>query len=100
MSARKLAILFWCLLTRGEDYAHRTTVADPQETPAAQAHRGRTPTRPPSRRTHATRELMRTAERELAQQAEASYRMVTDQLAGRPAKRRVGASATPERTEV
>ena len=44
-----------------------------------------------------TNDLMRTAERELAQQAEASYkRMVQDQLAGAPA-RKVGASATPER---
>ena len=40
---------------------------------------------------------MRTAELELAQQAETSYkRMVKDQQAGAPA-RKVGASATPER---
>jgi hypothetical protein len=49
---------------------------------------------------HATRELMRTAERELALQAEASYRqMVNDQQAGGPT-RKVGASAIPERAEV
>ena len=40
---------------------------------------------------------MRDAERELAQQAELSYkRMVQDQLAGGPAKK-VGASVTLER---
>jgi hypothetical protein len=47
--------------------------------------------------TYSTHELMRTAERELAQQAEASYRrMVADQQAGAPAKK-VGAGVTPER---
>ena len=45
-----------------------------------------------------TNQLMRTAERELAEQAEASYkRMVKDQQAGAPARTvKVGASATPE----
>ena len=44
-----------------------------------------------------TNKLMRTAERELAEQAEASYRrMVTDQQAGAPA-RKAGASVTLER---
>ena len=44
-----------------------------------------------------TNDLMRDAERELAEQAETSYkRMVQDQQAGGPA-RKVGASATPER---
>jgi hypothetical protein len=43
---------------------------------------------------------MRTAERELAQQAEASYRQtVQDQQAGAPAKK-VGASATPQRASI
>ena len=52
----------------------------------------------------ATRERMRHAERELAQQAEASYtRMVRDWQAARPAKAdaaepaKVGASVTPGR---
>jgi len=45
-----------------------------------------------------THELMRTAERELAVQAEASYRrMVQDQRAGGPARKTVGAGVTPER---
>ncbi len=34
-SARKLAVLFWCMLTRGEDYAPPTTLADRQEAPQA-----------------------------------------------------------------
>ena len=45
--------------------------------------------------------MVRDAERELAQQAEISYRrMVADQKGGGPARQRVGASATPERAEV
>lgn len=49
--------------------------------------------------TWATRQAMRTAERELAQQAEASYkRMVSDWQAAGPAKRgKAGASVTPGR---
>lgn len=49
-----------------------------------------------------TNQLMRTAERELAEQAEASYqRMVKDQQAGASAKRvKIGASATPERASI
>ena len=44
-----------------------------------------------------TNAMMRQAERELAEQAEASYkRMVQDQQAGAPA-RKAGASVTPER---
>ena len=43
---------------------------------------------------------MRTAERELAEQAEASYqRMVKDQQAGAPAKK-AGASVTLERASI
>jgi hypothetical protein len=50
-----------------------------------------------ARGTWSSNDAIRQAERELAQQAEASYkRMVTDQQAGAPA-RKVGASATPER---
>jgi len=46
---------------------------------------------------YSTNEVMREAERQLAQQAEASYvRMVRDWQATAPGKK-VGASATPER---
>jgi hypothetical protein len=50
-----------------------------------------------ARGTWSSNDAIRQAERELAQQAEASYkRMVKDQQAGAPA-RKLGASATPER---
>jgi len=95
-TARKLAILFWCMLTRSEDYAHQ----QPSLTRKKLRHLELTAGAPKNTRRSAgiwsTNELMRTAEHELALQAEASYRrMVQDQQAGAPAKK-VGASATPE----
>jgi transposase len=101
-TARKLVVLFWCMLTRGEDYAHqqpsltRKKMRRLEITAGAPTHTG------PSAGVWSTNQLMRTAERELAEQAEASYqRMVKDQQAGAPAKPvKVGASATPERASI
>jgi transposase len=95
-TARKLAVLFWCMLTRSEDYAHQQPSLTRKKLRRLQITAGA----PKNTRTSAgiwsTNLLMRQAERELASQAEASYkRMVQDQRAGAPA--RVGASATPER---
>jgi transposase len=103
-AARKLASLFWCLLTRGEDYAHQQPSLTAKKlrlleiTAGAPTHKGK-----PSG-LFATRERMRQAERELAQQAEASYkRMVSDwQAAGsqkaKPAEpEKMGASVTAGR---
>jgi len=99
-TARKLAILFWCLLTRGEDYAHQQPSLTRKKLRQFELTAGAPRRARQAAGTHATRELMRTAERELALQAEASYRqMVNDQQAGGPT-RKVGASATPERAEV
>jgi transposase len=99
-TARKLVILFWCMLTRGQDYAHQ----QPSLTRKKLRHLEITAGAPRNTRRsagiHSTRELMRTAERELAQQAETSYRRtVQDQQAGAPAKK-VGASATPEHASI
>ena len=96
-TARKLAILFWCMLTRGEDYAHQQpsltkkklrrlelTAGAPKYAKTARGIWSSQPRDPPGR--------ARTR-----RQAEASYkRLVQDQRAGAPA-RKVGASATPER---
>jgi transposase len=101
-AARKLASLFWYLLTRGEDYAHQQPSVTAKKLRLLEITAG-TPTQKgkPSG-LFATRERMRKAERELAQQAEASYkRMVSDwQAAGpqkaKPAEReKMGASVTP-----
>jgi len=85
------------MLTRGQDYAHQQPSLTRKKRRQLEITAG-APTRTrASAGIASTRERMRTAERELAQQAEASYRrMVQDQLAGGPAKK-VGASATPER---
>ncbi len=95
-TARKLAILFWCMLNRSEDYAHQQPsltrkklrrleiTAAPKNTPRAAG-------------VWATNGMMREAELELARQAELSYkRMITDQQAGAPA-RKAGAGVTLER---
>src|SRR5579859_7371930 len=95
-TARKLAVLFWCMLTRSEDYAHqqpsltRKKLRRLEITAAARKNTRK------AAGIWSTNDLMRTAELELAQQAEASYkRMVQDQQAGSPA-RKAGASVTLE----
>jgi transposase len=96
-TARKLAVLFWCMLTRGEDYAHQQPSLTRKKLRRLEITVGAPKNTRKAAGIWSTNELMRDAEIELARQAEASYqRMVQDQLAGRPAKR-VGASATPER---
>ncbi|MBV8955822.1 MAG: IS110 family transposase [Solirubrobacterales bacterium] len=95
-SARKLAVLFWCMLTRSEDYAHQQPSLTAKKLRQLELKAG------PSKHTKAAagvwsaNRAVRHAERALAEQAEVSYkRMVQDQQAGAPA-RRVGASATLE----
>jgi transposase len=91
-SARKLACLFWCLLTREENYAY----AQPSLTKkkirrlelTAGAARGEV-----EPGLWATNKAMRSAERELARQAEVAYRRT---VADRQAQRK-GAGATPGR---
>jgi transposase len=97
--ARKLAVLFWCLLSRGEDYAHQQPSLTAKKLRLLELSAGAPTLKGTKTGLFATRERMRQAERELAQQAEASYkRMVSDWQAARPAKRgKVGASVTPGR---
>jgi transposase len=96
---RKLAILFWCMLTRGEGYAHQQPSLTRKKLRRLEITAGA------KRRTRnaagvwANNALMRDAERELAKQAESYQRMVANRMAGGPANR-VDASATPERAEV
>src|SRR4051794_28862394 len=96
-TARKLAILFWCMLTRGEDYAHQQPSLTKKklrrlEIPAGAPKYART-----ACGIWSSNQAIRQAERELAAQAEASYkRMITDRQAAAPA-RKVGASVTADR---
>jgi transposase len=96
-TARKLAVLFWCMLTRGKDYAHqqpsltRRKLRQLEITAGARRYTRR------AAGVWSTNDLTRQAELELARQAETSYkRMVQDQQAGAPAKK-AGASVTLER---
>jgi transposase len=102
--ARKLATLFWCLLSRGEDYAHQQPSLTAKKLRRAEITAGAPTLKGKQTGVFATRERMRRAERELAQQAEASYtRMVSDWQAARPQKTKppaptqVRASVTPGR---
>jgi transposase len=94
--ARKLAVLFWCLLTRGEDYAHQQPSLTAKKLRLAEIRAGALTLKGTNTGLFATRQRMRQAERELAQQAEASYkRTVSDWQAA--AKKKVGAAVTPGR---
>jgi transposase len=96
-TARKLAILFWCMLCRGEDYAHQPPSLTKKKLRRLELTAGAPKHAKAARGTWSSNLAIRQAERELAAQAEASYRrLVKGQQAGAPA-RKVGASATPER---
>jgi transposase len=95
-SARKLACLFWFLLTHGEDYAHQQPSLTAKKLRLLEIRAGAPTLKSTPTGVWATRQAMRAGERKLAEQAEASYtRMVRDWQAGAPKK--VGASVTPGR---
>lgn len=90
-TARKLAVLFWCMLTRGEDYAHQQRSLTRQKLRRLELTAGAAKYSRRAAGQWATNELTREAERELAQQAEISYsRMVQDQQASAGEKSRRG----------
>jgi transposase len=90
-SARELACLFWCLLTRGEDYAFAQPSLTKKKMRRLELQAG-APRYQGGRGVWSTNDAMRHAERELALQAQRAYeRTVKDR---QPQK---GASATPGR---
>ena len=96
-TARKLATLCWCMLTRDEDYAHQQPSLTRKKLRRLEITAGAPKNTRGAAGTRSTNDLMRVAEREPAEQAEPSHkRMVQDQQARRPA-RKPGASVTPER---
>jgi len=96
--ARKLAVLFWCMLTREEDYAHQQPSLTAQKLRRLEVRAGAPTLEGKPTGVWATRERMRHAEKQLAQQAEASYkRSVADWKATKPIKEKAGASVTAER---
>ena len=95
-TARKLAILFWCMLTRSQDYAHQQPSLTKKKLRRLQITAGAPKYTAGSRGIWSANDAVREAERALAEQAELSYkRMVQDQQAGGPA-RKAGAGVTSE----
>ena len=91
-TARKLAVLFWCMLTRGQDYAHQQPSVTRKKLRRLEITAGAPKNTRRAAGVWATNELMREAEIELARQAEISYtRTVTDQQAGAPARKQARA---------
>jgi len=96
-TARKLAVLCWCMLTRSEDHAHQQPSLTRKKLRRLEITAGAPKYTRRATAIWSTNDLMRQADLELARQAETSYqRPVQDQLAGAPA-RKAGASVTPER---
>ena len=96
-TARKLAILFWCMLTRGEDYAHQQPSLTKKKLRRLEITAGAPKYAKTARGVWSSNSAIRQAERQLAAQAEASYqRLVKDRQAAAPA-RKMGASVTAER---
>jgi transposase len=94
--ARKLACLFWCLLTREEDYAYQQPSLTAKKLRLLEIRAGAKTHKGIHTGTFATRQKMRAAERELAQQAEAAYRRTVADWQRTQAKKK-GAGATPGR---
>jgi transposase len=91
-SARKLACLFWCLLTRGEDYAFAQPSLTKKKMRRLEITAG-APRWQGGRDIWSTNDAMRHAERDLALQAQRAYeRTIKDRQANN-----VGAGATPGR---
>ncbi len=96
--ARKLAVLFHCMLTREEDYAHQQPSLTAQKLRRVELAAGAPERKGQPSGVWATRERMRQAEKQLAAQAEASYkRSVADWKAASPNKQKAGASVTAGR---
>jgi transposase len=95
-TARKLAVLFWQLLTREEDYAFQRPAMTRNKIRRLELLAGAPPQKGRKGVAGAKSKKVFEAERELSRQAEAAYRrMVDDWQASGP--KRTGAGATPGR---
>jgi transposase len=95
-AARKLAVLFWCLLHRGQDYAHQQPSLTAQKLRRLELAAGAPVRKGKPSGVWVTHARMRQAEKELAAQAQVSYeRTVRDWQASKSKK--AGASVTAER---
>ena len=95
--ARKLACLFWCLLTREEDYAYQQPSLTAKKLRLLEIRAGSATHKGIHTGTFVTRQRMRAAERELAAQAESAYKRMVAEWQRTQARREKGAGATPGR---
>ena len=95
-AARKLACLFWCLLTREQDYAYAQPSLTRKKLRRLELTAGQPRQAPEAAGIWHANDAVRAAERELARQAETAYaRTVRDYHATQANK--TAASATPGR---
>jgi transposase len=95
-AARKLACLFWCLLTREEDYAYQQPSLTKKKLRRLEIAAGAERYTAKAAGIWSANDAVREAERELARQAEVAYaRTVSDWHSTQAVK--VGASVTPGR---
>ena len=95
--ARKLACLFWCLLTRSENYAYQQPSLTAKKLRLLEIRAGSQTHKGVYTGTFVTRQRMRAAERELAAQAESAYKRTVAEWQRTQRKRNKGAGATPGR---
>ena len=93
--ARKLARLFWCLLTREEDYAYAQPSLTRKKLRRLELRAG-APKGKVERGVWSTNAAMRRAERELGRQGEVAYERTVADWKAQQSKRK-GAGATPGR---
>jgi transposase len=97
-TARKLAVLFWCMLSRGRDYAHQQPSLTAQKLRRLELAAGAPVRKGKPSGVWITHHKMRRAEKQLAAQAQTSYeRAVRDWQASGAKNKQAGASVTPER---
>jgi transposase len=99
-TARKLATLCWCMLTRDEDYAHQQPSLTRQKLRRLELTAGAPKNTPDATGRWSTNPRIRDAERELARQAETSYKRMVRDWQATAHKKKAGASVTPERAQV
>jgi hypothetical protein len=101
-SARKLACLFWCLLSRGEDYAYAQPSLVAHKRRKLELRAGHPATRGrPGKASGYSLHAVRAAERDLAAQAETAYRtMVASWQPTRPAARTAARKKGADRSGV
>src|SRR5215218_7081917 len=91
-AARKLACLFWCLLTREQDYAYQQPSLTAKKLRLLEIRAGAPTLKGANTGTWATRQRMREAERELAAQAELAYKRTVADWQRTQAKKGAGAT--------